>query len=48
MDTSSFLTHIKTKYFSEHIPKDVKEVFDTSKYKVEKSSPIGKNNKVLA
>ena len=31
-DTGSFVIHIKTKYFYEHIANDVEERFDTSNY----------------
>ena len=47
MDTDSFIMRIKTEDFYEDIANDVEKGFDTSSYKVNKSLPTGKNEKVI-
>ena len=47
MDTDSFLIHIKTEDVYENIADDVKKIFDTSNYEVNRPLPTGKNKKVI-
>ena len=47
MDTDSFIIHIKTKDFYEHIVDDVEKWFDASNYEVDRPLPKGKNKKVI-
>ena len=47
MDTDSFIMRIKTEDFYEDIADDVEKGFDTSSYKVHRSLPTGKNEKVI-
>ena len=42
MDTDSFITQIKTKYFYEDITDDVEKRFDKSNYEVDRPLPKGK------
>ena len=42
MDTDSFITQIKTKYFYEDITDDVEKRFDKSNYEVDRLLPKGK------
>lgn len=45
IDLGSFIIYIKTKKFYKDIAKDVKGWFDISNYKVERTLPIGSNEK---
>ena len=47
MDTGSFVMHIKTNDFYKDITNDVKNMFDTSNYEVNRPLPTGKNKKSL-
>ena len=47
IDTDSFIIHIKTEDFFEHIADDVKKRFDTSNYEVDRPLLIGKNKNVI-
>ena len=47
MDTDSFIMNIKTNYFYDDIANDVKNMFDTSNYEVDRPLPMGKNKKVI-
>ena len=46
MDTESFVIHIITEDFYEHITNNVEEWFDRSNYNNNRPLPIGKNKKV--
>ena len=46
-DTDSFIIPIKTEDFYKDIADDVKKVFDTSNYKVDRPLPKGMNQKVI-
>ena len=46
-DTDSFIIPIKTEDFYKDIGDDVKKLFDTSNYKVDRPLPKGKNQKVI-
>ena len=47
MDTDSFIISIKTEDFYEDIASDVKKIFDTSNYQVNRPLSTGKNKKVI-
>ena len=47
MDTDSFIMNIKTNDFYKDISNDVENRFDTSNYEVNRSSPTGKNKKII-
>ena len=47
MDTDSFIINIKTEDFYKDIEDDVKKIFDTSNYEVNRPLPTGKNKKVI-
>ena len=47
MDTDSFIIHIKTKDFYKDIANDVKSMFDTSNYEINRPLLKGKNKKVI-
>ena len=47
MDTDSFIISIKTDDFYEEIASDVKKIFDTSNYQVNRPLSTGKNKKVI-
>ena len=47
IDTDSFIIHIKTEDFYEHIADDVEKRFDTSNYEVDRPLLIGKNKNVI-
>ena len=47
MDTDSFIMNIKANDFYKDISNDVENRFDTSYYEVNRSSPTGKNKKII-
>ena len=47
MDSNSFIIHIKTEDFYKDIADDVKKIYDTSNYKVDRPLPKGMNKKVI-
>ena len=47
MNTGSFIIHIKTEDFYKDIADDVKKIYDTSNYKVDRPLPKGMNKKII-
>ena len=47
MDTNSFVIYIKTDDIYKDIAEDVETRFDTSNLEIDRTLPIGKNNKVV-
>ena len=47
MDTDSFIVHIKKDDIYKDIAEDVETRFDTSNLEIDRTLPIGKNNKVV-
>ena len=46
-DTDSFIVHVKTEDIYKDIAEDLEKRFDTSNFEIDRSLPIGKNNKVI-
>ena len=47
MDTDSFIIHVKTEYIYKDIEEDVRKIFDTSNYNVDRPLLMGKNKNVI-
>ena len=47
MDTDNFIVHVKTEDIYKDIAEDLEKRFDTSNFEIDRSLPIGKNNKVI-
>ena len=47
MDTDSFIIHVKTEYIYKDIEEDIRKIFDTSNYNVDRPLLMGKNKNVI-